>query len=98
MADPASWKVVERGWSVVAADGEEVAKVDKVLGDPEADIFDGLAVGLGAILDRPKYVPAEQVGAIEVGTVHLTIGKDDYAALPPYEPPPRGGRLGGDDG
>jgi len=93
MADPVAWTVVERGWAVVASDGREVGKVDEVLGDPEADIFDGFSVGEGAMLDRPRYVPSEQVGAIEVGSVHLTIGADEYAALAPYQAPPHGERF-----
>lgn len=88
MADPVAWKVAERGWSVVASDGNEVGKLDRVLGDTEADIFDGLAVGAGTILDRPVYVPSEKVGAIEEGTVHLTIDSAQYGQLQPYEPPP----------
>jgi hypothetical protein len=88
MADPVAWMVVERGWAVAASDGSEVGKVDQVLGDPEADIFDGLAVGAGSILDRPLYVPSEKVGAIEEGTVHLTIDADEYGRLTPYEEPP----------
>jgi uncharacterized protein YrrD len=84
MADPVSWKVVERGWAVAASDGNAVGKVDEVLGDPEADIFDGLAVGAGTVLSRPTYVPSEKVGAIEEGTVHLTIDADAYGKLGPY--------------
>ena len=88
MADPVAWTVVERGWTVAANDGNEVGKVDQVLGDPEADIFDGLAVGAGAVLDRPRYVPSEKVGAIEEGTVHLTVSTEDYGLMAPYEEPP----------
>lgn len=88
MADPVSWMVAERGWSVVASDGSEVGKLDQVLGDPEADIFDGLAVGAGTVLNRPLYVPSENVGEIEEGTVHLTIDAEEYKRLEPYEPPP----------
>ena len=91
MADPVAWTVVERGWTVAASDGNEVGKVDQVLGDPEADIFDGLAVGAGAVLDRPRYVPSEKVGAIEEGTVHLTVDAEDYGQLAPYEEPPQRG-------
>ena len=93
MADPVAWTVVERGWAVAASDGKEVGKVDQVLGDPEADIFDGLAVGAGAILDRPRYVPSEIVGAIEEGTVHLTIDADEYGRLGAYKEPPAGERF-----
>ncbi len=85
MADPVAWKVAERGWSVLAGDGEEVGKLDAVLGDPEADIFDGLAVGSGGILDRPRYVPAEQVGRIEEGAIHLTIDSAAFGQLEPYD-------------
>jgi uncharacterized protein YrrD len=90
MADPVAWTVVERGWAVAASDGSEVGTVDQVLGDPEADIFDGLAVGVGTVLNRPVYVPSEKVGAIEEGTVHLIIDADEYGRLEPYQEPPRG--------
>lgn len=93
MADPVSWKVVERGWAVVASDGDEVGKVNEVIGDPEADIFDGLSVGAGAILDRPLYVPSENVGPIEEGTVHLTIDAEEYGRSKPYEEPPPGEKF-----
>jgi uncharacterized protein YrrD len=93
MPDPVAWKVVEKGWAVVASDGNEVGKVNEVIGDPEADIFDGLAVGSGTVLDRPLYVPSEQVGPIEEGTVHLTIDADAYGRLSPYEQPPPGERF-----
>lgn len=93
MADPVSWMIAERGWSVVASDGSEVGKLDQVLGDPEADIFDGLAVGAGTVLDRPRYVPSEKVGEIEEGTLHLTIDAEEYKQLDPYEPPPPSERF-----
>jgi hypothetical protein len=93
MADPVAWKVVEKGWAAVASDGSEVGEVDQVLGEPDADIFNGLASGAGTVLDRPVYVPSEQVGAIEEGTVHLTIDAEEYGRLAPYEPPPPGGRF-----
>jgi hypothetical protein len=93
MADPVAWTVVERGWSVVASDGNEVGKVDQILGDTEADIFDGLAVGAGTVLDRPLYVPSEKVGEIEEGTVRLGIDSEEYKQQQPYEPPPPSERF-----
>lgn len=93
MADPVAWTVVEHGWTVVTSDGSEVGRIDQVLGDAEADIFDGFAVEGGSVLDRPTYVPSEQVGVIEEGTVHLVIDADAFAALAPYEPPPAGQRF-----
>jgi uncharacterized protein YrrD len=71
VSDPVSWLMIEPGWEVVGADGESVGKVHEVLGDPEADIFDGLQVSAG-VLAETKYVPAEEVGEITEGRVQLT--------------------------
>jgi hypothetical protein len=85
MADPVAWTVVEAGWKVVDSAGAQVGTIDQVVGDPELDIFDGLSVRKGAdILSRPKYVPSEQVGPIEEGTVHLTIDANAFAELEGY--------------
>jgi hypothetical protein len=47
-----------------------------VLGDEEADIFNGLTV-LTGILGTPQYVPAERVGEIVEGRVKLELKKDE---------------------
>jgi uncharacterized protein YrrD len=70
-ADPVSWKVVERGWSVLGADGRELGKVEDVLGDVDADIFSGLAVSTG-LLGRTE-VPSERVTEIREGEVVLDV-------------------------
>jgi hypothetical protein len=64
MADPVAWLVIERGWDVVDANGKRVGKVDEVLGDREADIWDGLTVS-------GEYVPAEDVAQIVEGRLTL---------------------------
>ena len=33
MPDPVSWMVIEQGWSVVDSEGDEVGRIDEVLGD-----------------------------------------------------------------
>ncbi|HKT43988.1 MAG TPA: hypothetical protein VJQ85_04245 [Gaiellaceae bacterium] len=72
MADPVAWTMIEPGWSVVDASGEEIGTIAEVEGDENLDIFDGIKVRKGMdILSEPRYIPAEQVGRIEVGTVHL---------------------------
>lgn len=68
--DPASWLVVEPGWRVLGPDGDELGTVDEVLGDEEADIFNGLRVSSG-LLSSPTYVPAERVAEIREGEVVL---------------------------
>ena len=69
-ADPVSWKVVERGWTVRGAGGEDLGKVEDVLGDPDADIFHGLSVATG-LLGRVQEVPSERVTEIREGEVVL---------------------------
>ncbi|HVW89128.1 MAG TPA: hypothetical protein VHC01_06645 [Gaiellaceae bacterium] len=83
MADPVSWLMIEPGWRVVDAAGEEVGRVEAVTGDSDADIFDGLAVS-SSVFARPKYVPSEQVGAITDGQVVLKVALD---GLGEYEEP-----------
>ena len=80
MGDPVSWLVIEAGWEVVGSDGEQVAKVDEVVGDTGKDIFNGLAVSPG-LLKSARYVPSELVGTIEEGRVHLTIPSDRFDEL-----------------
>jgi uncharacterized protein YrrD len=74
VSDPVSWLVVEPGWEVVGVDGESIGKVHEVVGDPEADIFDGLQVTAG-LLGETRYVPAEEVGEITEGRIQLTAGR-----------------------
>jgi hypothetical protein len=73
MADPVAWTMVEAGRDVVSSDGDKIGTIAAVDGDE---------VRKGAdILSTPKYVAAEHVGAIEVGTVHLTADAETYASL-----------------
>ena len=84
MPDPVAWLVVDRGWEVVSSDGQKVGTVDEVIGDENADIFDGLAVAPG-LLKKAKYVPAERVGEIVDGRVTLELTKADFDALDEYD-------------
>jgi hypothetical protein len=86
VADPGSWLVLEPGHPVTDAAGEEVGKVEEVLGDTVADIFDGLTVSTG-LLGKPKYVPSELVASIDTEAVRLTIGKTELEQLDEYTPP-----------
>jgi uncharacterized protein YrrD len=85
-AEPVSWLVVERGWTVVAANGSEVGKVEEVVGDPEEDIFNGLAIST-SLLGAPKYVPAERVVEIAEGRIELDLSPEAAHELPDYKRP-----------
>jgi hypothetical protein len=80
MTDPVSWFLIEPGWRVEAADGQEVGRVLEVTGDSNADIFDGLSIAF-SMFDRPRYVPAEHVAEIVEGRVRLTLGRAEIERL-----------------
>lgn len=86
MADPVAWINIEPGWTVVGGDGEEVGRVHELAGDENADIFDGIVIGHER-WSRHKYVPAEQVGQIVPGEVHITLTRAQVDALPDYAEP-----------
>lgn len=88
MADPVSWLMVERGWAVVDASGDELGTVDEVLGDEDTDIFNGLAVAHGLVA-RARYVPAERVGSIHEGTVQLDLDRAAFERLGEHDPAER---------
>jgi len=64
MADPVSWLMIEPGWEVVDRQGKRVGTVNEVLGEREADIWDGLTVS-------GNYVAAEDVAEIVEGRITL---------------------------
>jgi hypothetical protein len=74
---PLAWTAVEPGWRVRAAGGAEVGRVQRTLGDPEADIFDGFEVGTGLLGARMRVVRWNDIEAILPGEVRLRIGIDD---------------------
>jgi hypothetical protein len=84
--DPVSWKVIEKGWAVLDAAGDDVGRIGEITGDEDADIFDGLTISQG-ILSADKYVPAEQVAEIRAGEVHLTLTRAGVEALQQFKEP-----------
>lgn len=86
MGDPVSWLMIKPGWKVLASDGGEVGEVDEVAGDDTEDIFDGLAIATSAF-GKPRYVPAEQVGEITDGVVHLSLSAAEVEQLGEYLEP-----------
>jgi hypothetical protein len=91
-SDPVSWFVIEPGWKVVDAQGQEVGSVDEVAGDSSNDIFNGLSIST-SLLGKPRYVPSEQVGMITEGRVHLKLTKDQVEHLGEFEEPPTSAEI-----
>ena len=83
MADPVSWKVVERGWDVVGADGRHLGSIHEIVGDSNMDIFNGVSVSPG-VLKRSRYVPSERVARIVEGRVELDLAGEEFEQLAEY--------------
>jgi hypothetical protein len=79
--DPVAWYLIEPGWEVLDAGGDVVGVVEEVEGDANADIFSGLLISTG-LLSGPRFVPAEQVGLLTEGHVHLSLTSDQVKDLP----------------
>ena len=79
MSRPVSWLVVERGWAVHGVDGEQLGRVEEVVGAPEEDIFSGVMVATGIFSQR--FVPAERVRSISEGRLDLELSSDEIERL-----------------
>jgi hypothetical protein len=89
--DPVSWLVIEPGWNVVDADGNHVGRVEEVVGDTGADIFNGLLISTG-LFGGKRYVPGEQIGLITDGHVRLKLTGEQVKHLKEEESGPPGPR------
>lgn len=85
--DPVSWLVIEPGWKVNDSEGNDVGPVEEVVGDSNADIFNGLLISAG-LFHGKRYVPAEQIGLITEGLVRLTLTGDQVKRLSDETGPP----------
>jgi hypothetical protein len=91
-SDPVSWLMIEPGWKVVDAQGDEVGSVDELVGDSSNDIFNGLSIST-SLLGKPRYIPSEQVGTITPGRVHLKLAKDQIERLGEFREPPTSAEI-----
>jgi hypothetical protein len=83
---PMSYLTLEPGTPVFASDGSEVGRVEHVLADADADIFDGLVIDARG--GGHRFVDAPQVERIETGGVTLSLDPAGVDGLPePSENP-----------
>jgi uncharacterized protein YrrD len=85
MADPVAWSVIEHGWKVLDRDGDDLGTVHEVIGDENADIFNGLTIHSG-LMKKTRYVPAERVAEIVEGQIRLDVDDEELEALDETEP------------
>jgi hypothetical protein len=77
--DPIAYEVLTKGTPVVTGSGTEIGKVEHVLSDASLDLFDGIVVKSH---DGLRFVSADQVGLITVGSVNTKITDDGVDSLP----------------
>ena len=85
MAEPTSWFAVEPGWEVADRSGTPIGEVREVVGDEDADIFDGLRIEDAD--GEERYVPGERVGDIVEGRVNIELELSELSELPAPEAP-----------
>jgi hypothetical protein len=84
--DPISYLVLSEGTPVLAGDGARIGRVEHVLADPDADVFDGLVIEMDG--GGHRFADATQVAAIHEGAVTLTLDGEAAGRLPePAENP-----------
>jgi hypothetical protein len=82
-----AWKAIEEGAEVFSSEAEAVARVSRVVGDVDADVFTGLAVKVGT-LGSELFVPSERVTAIWPNRVDVDLPSAAIEALPEHEDAP----------
>ena len=82
LGDPASYLVLEDGTPVMTSDGREVGKVEHVLADPDADVFEGVIVDMRPGPGGHRFADADQVAAIYERGVVLALDTEAAERLP----------------
>ena len=85
---PSSYLALEPGTDVLSSDGERVGKVEHVLADPDADIFDGLVIDVQSGPGGLHFVDAEQVEELYERAVVLKVPTAEVEGLPKPAPAP----------
>jgi uncharacterized protein YrrD len=74
--------VLQDGTPVMSSDGHQVGKVEHVLADPDADVFDGVIVDMRAGPGGHRFADADQVAAIYERGVVLALDAGAARRLP----------------
>jgi hypothetical protein len=88
LGEPSSYLALAPGAVVRSSDGADLGRVEHVLADPDADIFDGIVLDTSALPGGHRFVDASQVDEIYDRGVVLTIDATEAERLPePSENP-----------
>jgi hypothetical protein len=82
LGEPASYLTLDDGTAVLTSDGAEIGRVEHVLADADADVFDGLVIDTSAGPGGHRFADASQVAAIYASGVVLTLDAAAAERLP----------------
>jgi uncharacterized protein YrrD len=82
LGSPTSYLVLADGTPVYSSDGKDLGKVEHVLSDEDADVFDGIVLDTSVLPGGQKFVDASQVDRIYERGVVLTIDAAAAEQLP----------------
>jgi hypothetical protein len=86
-ASQIAWRAIAEDTPVFSSEGEEAGRVTRVVGDTEADIWDGLAISVQT-LGADRLLPAERVRGIWSDRIEVALSRDQIEQLPPFEETP----------
>jgi uncharacterized protein YrrD len=82
LGEPSSYLALEAGAGVFSCDGEELGRVEHVLRDPDADIFDGLVIDTSVLPGGHRFVDGDQVEEVFERGVLLKLDRARAEAAP----------------
>src|SRR5688572_21487498 len=85
MPDPTSWLMIEAGWEVVDHANQRIGKVTRVVGDADADIFNGIHLRTSS--GEERYAPADRIGDIVEGRIELATSLFESQETPADQEP-----------
>lgn len=88
LGPPSSYLTAEAGLPVLSRDGEQLGRLEHVLADHDAGIFDGIVFDASALPSGHRFADAPQVAAFHEGGVVLTIDAPEAERLPAPRPNP----------
>jgi C-terminal processing protease CtpA/Prc len=97
LGDPISYLVLADGTSVLSSDGHELGRVEHVLADPDADVFDGVIVDMRAGPGGHRFADAEQIASMHERGIVLTLDARAAERLPEPRENPAALGAGPDD-
>jgi hypothetical protein len=83
--DPVAWSYVQAETLVVGPSGEELGRVEAMLGTESEGIFHGVAVTPYAD-GETRVVPADAVSSLTSSKVQISWTAEQLAAAEPYQP------------